>query len=69
MNNTIKPTKNGPLKVSGKVDILDESGSLLESVESSTYLCRCGNSSNKPFCDGTHAVVNFDSSKGLQEDK
>jgi CDGSH-type Zn-finger protein len=23
-------------------------------------MCRCGHSSNKPFCDGTHATIDFD---------
>jgi CDGSH-type Zn-finger protein len=25
-------------------------------------MCRCGHSSNKPFCDGTHATIDFDGS-------
>ena len=42
----IKSTENGPnlVYLDGKVF---------------TALCRCGGSSNKPFCDGTHAKIGF----------
>jgi uncharacterized Fe-S cluster protein YjdI len=49
---------NGPLLVSGGVRILDAEGNLLFEGEK-VALCRCGGSSNKPFCDGTHKTNGF----------
>ncbi len=52
--------QGGPLIVKGEVLI-----SLADGTQASksgvTALCRCGTSSNKPFCDGSHAKVDFDS--------
>ena len=56
----IQASKNGPLIVSGSVDILDSQGELIR-TENDVALCRCGQSANKPFCDGTHSKVNFQS--------
>jgi CDGSH-type Zn-finger protein len=68
MSNTkITPTKNGPYKISGDFQIVDEDGNDLSS-DQEVYLCRCGNSQTKPFCDGTHAMIHFDSDKGLQDE-
>ena len=65
----IKFTKNGPIRLNvSHGDVLEDSEGnniILDSKE--VYLCRCGQSSNKPFCDGTHASIQFDSSKGLQD--
>jgi uncharacterized Fe-S cluster protein YjdI len=44
---------NGPIRVHGDVEITHSNGSV-EKRERITALCRCGLSSNKPFCDGTH---------------
>ena len=50
--------KNGPLKIRGKVKIIDSDGS--ETIKDGAFsLCRCGGSKNKPFCDGTHFKNNF----------
>jgi CDGSH iron-sulfur domain-containing protein 3 len=54
----IQATKNGPLRVEGDLELLDAGGKLLETKET-TYLCRCGGSKNKPFCDSTHRKNNF----------
>lgn len=43
---------NGPIQVIGKVKIIDTKGNVTEMEEA--YLCRCGRSQNKPFCDGSH---------------
>lgn len=51
-------TKNGPIKVVGGVCLIDETGARPACEEHYT-LCRCGGSKNKPFCDGTHADIDF----------
>ena len=51
----ITALKNGPLKVEGDAQVLDSSGKPFPTAAGkSVFLCRCGHSSNKPFCDGTH---------------
>ena len=56
----IDPQANGPLKVRGNLEIMSGTGRVVARV-TSTYLCRCGGSANKPFCDGTHAKIGFKS--------
>jgi CDGSH-type Zn-finger protein len=69
----ITVSKNGPYIVTGGVPLIsseicnDEEGYCRTWREVKRYqvqekyaLCRCGHSKNKPFCDGTHAKVNFD---------
>lgn len=48
----------GPLWVTGSVPIMKPDGTFLETRNRVT-LCRCGQSKNKPFCDGSHASVGF----------
>ncbi|GIW41851.1 MAG: hypothetical protein KatS3mg076_2428 [Candidatus Binatia bacterium] len=55
----IRVLKNGPYEVSGPVELLDHRGNAFRVDEETVYLCRCGQSSNKPFCDGTHSKVGF----------
>lgn len=50
---------DGPLLVRGDIDILDQGGVPIERTRATVALCRCGVSSIKPFCDGTHKAVNF----------
>ena len=54
----IDPQSNGPLRVRGNLEIVSGTGRVVARV-TSTYLCRCGGSANKPFCDGTHARIGF----------
>jgi 3-phenylpropionate/trans-cinnamate dioxygenase ferredoxin subunit len=56
---TIRPTKNGPLIVEGKIDLYDTDGNKVTVDKPRIALCRCGASSNKPFCDGTHSPIGF----------
>lgn len=55
---SIEPLANGPLHVSGNLELVSGTGRTLNRV-SDTYLCRCGHSGNKPYCDGSHARVGF----------
>ncbi len=55
-----KALKNGPLEITGKFTITASDGSILN-APNPAYLCRCGGSSNKPFCDGTHNRNGFNS--------
>lgn len=52
---------SGPLWVKGGIEIESESESGKKyEARNRVTLCRCGNSNNKPFCDGAHLTVNFD---------
>jgi CDGSH-type Zn-finger protein len=54
----VTPTPNGPLLVVGSAEIVSGTGRTVTKTEKA-FLCRCGASENKPFCDGTHAKVGF----------
>jgi CDGSH-type Zn-finger protein/uncharacterized Fe-S cluster protein YjdI len=57
---SVAPLPNGPLRVTGSLEVVSGTGhTLLRTTE--TFLCRCGASANKPFCDGSHARVGFKS--------
>ena len=55
---TIKTLTDGPLEVTGEVEILASDGSVIRETAKS-FLCRCGYSENKPFCDGAHKREGF----------
>lgn len=54
----IQPLVNGPLMVRGDVRMIDAEGNVISDGVRMT-LCRCGQSSNKPFCDNTHRKIGF----------
>jgi CDGSH-type Zn-finger protein/Rieske Fe-S protein len=54
----IGPVQDGPLWVTGNVTLIGTDGTLLE-TRNRIELCRCGQSENKPFCDGTHFEIGF----------
>jgi CDGSH-type Zn-finger protein/uncharacterized Fe-S cluster protein YjdI len=56
----VEPLPDGPLKVRGNLEITSGTGRVVARV-TQAKLCRCGGSSNKPFCDGTHARIGFTS--------
>jgi CDGSH-type Zn-finger protein len=43
----------GPYRVIGEVELVDSDGEKIPTKDE-IWLCRCGKSGNKPFCDGTH---------------
>jgi len=57
---TIKINDNGSIRVTGDVELVDAEGNRFE-TKPSFSLCRCGQSANKPFCDGTHKSIGFES--------
>ena len=62
MSTTIRLKPNGPYRIEGDFTILDASDKPFGLAgRTAISLCRCGHSENKPFCDGTHARVGFDS--------
>lgn len=61
----IKITKNGPLLIAGKAMFTDANGNVKETEGAMVALCRCGQSANKPFCDGTHKTVNFEGDESV----
>ncbi len=56
---TVNLYDNGPYEVSGEFQIKDGEGNEF-SIEGTQYLCRCGQSSDKPFCDGSHRRAGFE---------
>jgi len=52
----IKVAKEGPLMIEGGIELKDDQNSCPESKEH-YCLCRCGKTSNAPFCDGKHLPV------------
>lgn len=56
---TITPYRNGPYLVRGAFRLLDQDGNEIEVRRGTIALCRCGKSRTRPFCDGTHKLVEF----------
>ena len=65
---TITIRKNGAYLIAGEdvaqVKIVDHEGNVVTPPGKNIALCRCGASSTKPFCDGTHSKIGF---KGAEE--
>jgi CDGSH-type Zn-finger protein/uncharacterized Fe-S cluster protein YjdI len=57
---TVVPTPDGPLQLRGNVEIRGQTDGSERSVDGA-WLCRCGASANRPFCDGSHGDVGFSS--------
>ena len=57
-NVQLKAFPKGPLKISGNFTIVDSRGKEIAS-DGPVFLCRCGGSENKPYCDGSHHSNGF----------
>ena len=56
----ITPRENGPYLVKGPIELVDPDGNVYDTGgKEIVALCRCGASTNKPFCDGTHSKIGF----------
>jgi CDGSH iron-sulfur domain-containing protein 3 len=58
---TIRCRENGPYIIQGVINVVDAQGNAfpLPVGKDTIALCRCGNSKNKPFCDGSHRTCGF----------
>ncbi|GAB2619432.1 CDGSH iron-sulfur domain-containing protein [Pseudactinotalea suaedae] len=56
---TITSYPDGPLVVRGDIDLVSADGEPIERKRRTIALCRCGLSTIKPFCDGTHRAAGF----------
>ena len=55
---TVEARPNGPYIVTGTIELRDTNGNVIQ-TQARTVLCRCGASTKKPFCDGTHSKIGF----------
>ncbi len=55
---TVTPRQDGPLLITGNLEVVTGTGRTMDRC-GKTALCRCGQSANKPYCDGTHTKVGF----------
>lgn len=59
MKTEVELMKNGPLLVKGTIEVKSHDGTV-ETKEKMAAFCRCGASSNKPYCDGNHKAAGFE---------
>ena len=68
----IKVRENGPYRVTGPVRLIDADGNEYDlephTKNGNIALCRCGGSSTKPFCDGTHSKRGFAAAERVLEE-
>ncbi|MFH0759051.1 MAG: CDGSH iron-sulfur domain-containing protein [Bacteroidota bacterium] len=57
-NARFKVIAGGPLEITGHFRVVNTMGRIIEK-EGPVFLCRCGGSSNKPYCDGSHKRNGF----------
>lgn len=60
---TVVAAENGPCLVPGTATYIDAEGKEQKTTGTMIAFCRCGQSGNKPFCDGTHKKVGFTAPK------
>ena len=62
-------TENGPYKVEGAEgqELVGPDGAMVPLTRDTVYLCRCGGSTTKPFCDGTHSRIGFEGAMAAVE--
>ena len=67
----IKARENGPYRVEGPIRLIDADGNEYDLGERGEViaLCRCGGSTTKPFCDGTHSRTGFEAAERAVADE
>jgi CDGSH-type Zn-finger protein len=66
MEVTITPYRDGPYLLRGPFSLRDQDGLEIENDRRVVALCRCGKSRTRPFCDGTHRLIDFRAPSGLE---
>ncbi|GAA3815723.1 hypothetical protein GCM10022226_40610 [Sphaerisporangium flaviroseum] len=64
---TVTPCEDGPLLVRGPFALTTQDGRAIDPGRATVALCRCGRSSVKPFCDGSHKATGFRAPSGPDE--
>ena len=68
MADTLIVNANGPYETVGPLTIVDPTGQEVVVPESKrVWLCRCGGSGDKPFCDGTHEKNGFSAANAARQ--
>ena len=62
---TIRIKRNGSAMVTGSFEVLDVDVNPV-AIEGEAYICRCGQSQTKPFCDGAHKTCGFESAPTVE---
>ncbi|HYV16436.1 MAG TPA: CDGSH iron-sulfur domain-containing protein [Conexibacter sp.] len=62
----VTPYPNGPYLLRGAFELIDHDGNPIETDRRTVALCRCGRSQIRPFCDGTHKLVGFQATGGVE---
>jgi 3-phenylpropionate/trans-cinnamate dioxygenase ferredoxin subunit len=70
MSTAIITTQNdGPYHITGDFQITTQNGQPIAAGKNEVWLCRCGQSSHKPLCDGSHKKVRFSSNLDEESQK
>lgn len=62
----VTPYRDGPYLLRGPFELVDQDGEPIPCGRSTVALCRCGRSQLRPFCDGTHKLVDFRAESGAE---
>jgi CDGSH-type Zn-finger protein len=66
----ISAKPNGPYLVEGDIELTDAAGNKVDTTgKPKIALCRCGASTTKPFCDGTHSKIGFQAAEAAVAQK
>jgi CDGSH-type Zn-finger protein len=63
---TVTPYRDGPYLLRGPFILRDQDGAEIPNARRVVALCRCGKSRTRPFCDGTHRLVDFHAPSGSE---
>lgn len=66
---TITPYQDGPYLVRGPFVIRDQDGNEIAASRRVIALCRCGKSRIRPFCDGTHRLIDFHAPSAAEQEE